>query len=383
MRLLVYIDYVFRREGEVVYAPRAFATFAAALRGHVERLVLVGRLDPSPGRSHYRLPDDVEFLPLPHYESAAGASGLAAALAGSLRTFARALRSVDAVWVLGPQGLAVPFALLTLAGRRHLVLGVRQDLPRYARSRHPGRRLVHLAADLLDGAFRTLARRAPTAAVGPELAERYGGGRAVLPVAVSLVRHRALEGDGPVRDWDGSELRLLSVGRLEEEKNPLLLADVLAHLRATDPRWKLVVCGEGPLEGALRGRLAHLGADNHAELRGYVPLHDGLEQLYREAHAFLHVSWTEGLPQVLYEACAARLPIVATAVGGVPRAVDGAALLVPPGDAGAAARQLERLAGDEDLRAGLVERGLALAREHTLEAETARLFRFMEGTAGG
>ena len=46
------------------------------------------------------------------------------------------------------------------------------------------------------------------------------------------------------------------------------------------------------------------------------------------------MSWTEGLPQVLFEAFAAGTPVVATAVGGVPEAVGDAALLIPPGDAG-------------------------------------------------
>lgn len=380
LSLLVYTDYVYRREGAAVYAPRAFALFAAALREHVDRLVVVGRLDPSPGASHYRLPGDVEFVPLPHYESAARAAGLGRVLGRSLRSFGRALRSVDAAWVLGPQGLAIPFALLTLAGRRHLVLGIRQDLPRYARSRHPDRRAVHVAADLFEGVFRLLARRVPITAVGPELAGRYAGGRAVLPLSVTLVRGRSLQVPIPDRDWDGPELRVLSVGRLEEEKNPLLLADILARLRAADRRWKLIVCGEGPLEGALRERLTQLGVDNAADLRGYVPLEAGLEDLYRSAHAFLHVSWTEGFPQVVYEACAARLPLVATAVGGIPGAVDGAAVLVPPGDPDAAAAAVLRLASDEELRAHLVNRGLSLAREHTLEAETERLFQFIAGT---
>src|SRR5262249_54859450 len=53
------------------------------------------------------------------------------------------------------------------------------------------------------------------------------------------------------------------------------------------------------------------------ELLGYVPLDDGLLDVYRTSHVFLHVSWTEGLPQVLFEASAAGTPVVATDTGGV------------------------------------------------------------------
>ena len=88
------------------------------------------------------------------------------------------------------------------------------------------------------------------------------------------------------------------------------------------------------MAGDVEARLRELGVAEHAELLGYVPIDGGLLELYRSSHAFLHVSWTEGLPQTLFEAFAAGLPVVATAVGGVPAAVGDAALLVEPGDAG-------------------------------------------------
>jgi glycosyltransferase involved in cell wall biosynthesis len=238
---------------------------------------------------------------------------------------------------------------------------------------------VHVAADLLDGAFRALGRFVPVVVVGPALAARYRGGAEVLALTVSLIPARELEDVPAERRWNGDELTAISVGRLEEEKNPLLLADVLAALRAKDPRWRLVVCGEGPLEGALRDRLAALGVAAAADLRGYLPLADGLRDAYREAHAFLHVSRTEGLPQVLFEAFAARLPVVATDVGSVAEAGGDAVLLVPAEDAEAPARRLAELAADPALRESLVEAGLERVRTHSLEAELERTSRFLRG----
>jgi glycosyltransferase involved in cell wall biosynthesis len=167
------------------------------------------------------------------------------------------------------------------------------------------------------------------------------------------------------------------VGRIEREKNPLLLADVLARLRERDPRWRLVVCGEGPMEAQLRERCEELGVAEHAELRGYVPIDGELPRLYRESHALLHVSWTEGVPQVLFEAFAAGLPVVATAVGGVAAASGDAALLVPPGEADPPADALARVGSDAELRRALVEAGAARVREHTTEAECRRVAEFL------
>jgi glycosyltransferase involved in cell wall biosynthesis len=117
--------------------------------------------------------------------------------------------------------------------------------------------------------------------------------------------------------------------------------------------------------------------EDAADVRGYVPIDGGLPELYRSSHAFLHVSWTEGLPQVLFEAFAAGLPVVATEVGGVAAAAGDAALLVPPGDAERPAAELARVGVDAELRARLVAAGLARVREHTLEAESRRVAEFL------
>jgi glycosyltransferase involved in cell wall biosynthesis len=69
--------------------------------------------------------------------------------------------------------------------------------------------------------------------------------------------------------------------------------------------------------------------------------------------------------------------VATTGVGGVRGAADGAALLVPPGDPDAAARALEALAADDQLRERLIEAGAARAREHSLEASSDRVARFL------
>ena len=374
LRLAVYSDHWYRRREDGLYADRALVLFLAGVARRIERLVLLGQLDPELPRAHYRVPDEVEFAALPPYPSLLNPRALPA-MARSLRRFWRVLDGVDAVWLLGPHPLCLAFAALARLRGRRVALGVRQDFPAYARSRHPGRRLVHLAADLLEGAYRLLARRCPTVVVGPAIARNYRRAARLLPISVSLVREADLAdpAEATARPWDDGPTAL-TVSRLETEKNPLLLGDVLRRL---DPRWRMVVCGEGPLEQALRDRLRELEVDGRAELRGYLPIDGGLMDLYRSCNAFLHVSWTEGVPQVLLEAFAAGVPVVATAVGGVPEATGDAALLVPPGDAAAAAEALARLDAEPELRKRLVERGLDRVRSRTLEAESARVAEFL------
>src|SRR5215210_4257819 len=186
MRVAMYSDFPYRRDGEGVSCDEAFVLFACALARSVERLVLVGRLDPGAGRGAYRVPPEIGFVPLPHYSTLKRPVAALRAGAGSLRRFDRALRDVDAVLLLGPHPLALGFAVLAVARGRRVVLGVRQDLPTYVRHRTPRRWDLRLAADVLDATWRLLARRLPVAVVGDDLARRYRRGRAVVPIVVSL-----------------------------------------------------------------------------------------------------------------------------------------------------------------------------------------------------
>lgn len=382
MRLAVYCDFSYRNNDGRLSGELPFALFLDALAPQFEQLKLVGRLDPRPGDFPYVL-NDVTFAPLPYYSSGADPRALLRSAPRAIARFWRALGDVDAAWVLGPTPFALLFALLTLLRRRRLILGMRQDLPRLFAARYPDRRLVRWAAQALEAGFRLLAVRCPLVVVGPELARRHRRAAHVHMLIVSLLHEREImSADQDTRRYDEDEVRILSVGRLDPEKNSLLLADVLAGALSHDSRWHLDVCGDGPLTGALEERLQQLGVADRATLHGHVPTDGGLLDFYRKAHVLLHVSLSEGLPQVLLEAFATRLPVVATAVGGIPAFARDRALLIPPADGAAAVQAIERVASDDRLRADLVQIGAETARLHSLHAECVRLARFITRAEG-
>ena len=388
-RLGVYTDDVYLLveddSGARISSDRSFLLFAHEVGEHFDEFVVFGRGARAEEDADYVLPAGIRLVSLPHYQNLrrllqVGKSGVRTGQA-----MWRGLDSVDTVWVFGPH----PFGFLLIAlarvrGKR-VALGVRQDTFRYHKQRLQGRRWLPVlgAVWLADGFHRLLARRLPTTVVGTTLAEQYGLGRpTVLPITVSLVPARELADEAVVRDLSG-KIRLLTIGRIDVEKNPLLVVDVLAELERRHPdRFTLTWIGRGPLEEEVRARAASLGVTDRLTLRGYVPFGPELLNLYRDADLFFHVSWTEGVPQVLVEALACGTPIVATAVGGVPTALDHgkAGLLVPPGDAVALADAIEHLIDDPELRRRLVAHGLDLVRGLTLEAEGARVAKFVEGT---
>ncbi len=379
LRLGVYCDYSYRVIDGAVSAELPFSIFVEQLAGHCDRLVVFGRIDPT-GSVPFPFPVvAARLVGLPFYSSGADLAAVLRAVPTTIRRFWRGLDDLDTIWVLGPNPpQALLFALLGLLRRRRVVLGVRQNLPELIRFRRPGQRGVIAAARLLEAAWRGLGRVAPVIVVGADLARRYRDSRAVLDVYVSLLRDADLvAGDGIERSYDGETLTMLSVGRLDPEKNPLLMADILALAVAGDSRWRLAVCGDGTLRDELAARARELGVADHLVLHGYVPIDDGLWEYYREAHVLLHVSLTEGVPQVILEAFAARLPVAATDVGGVAELVTGRGLVSPPSDAAASVAALARIVSDTELRERLVAAAHAAAADHTLEAECSRVAGFL------
>lgn len=375
MRLAVHTDQAYRRDAAGdLWTGRAFTIFLGQLAGHVEQVTVLGRLERERARWHHRVPPSLGFCPLPPNGGPTRPLSMLVGAILSLRRFWRALDTADVVWLMGPNLLTPPFAALARMRGRRVVLGVRQDLPSYLSSRHPSRRAPVVAGRVLEAIFRALARRLPIVTVGPSLSARYAASPDLLEVFISLIGSEDVLEHPPPGRPAGTVRRLLSVTRLDAEKNPLLLADVLQRL---GPGWRLVVCGDGPLRRAVEQRLAELGVADRAELLGYVPAGGALRAHYREADAFLHVSWTEGLPQVLFEAFAAGLPTVATAVGGVAEGAGDAAVLIEPGDADAAAAALVALFDDEERRVALGHAALRRARAHTLEQEASRVAEFL------
>jgi glycosyltransferase involved in cell wall biosynthesis len=383
VRLGVHLDYVFRSEGGVFSTDRAFILFVTGLAERLEEMVLFGRLDPEPGSSHYVLPGEVRFVGLPHYPRLTSVGPLVRSIRKAVSRFDEEVRSLDAVWLFGPHPVALFFAWRARRRRVPVVLGIRQQYPKYIRHRLPSRwwSWALAAAWGLELAFRFLARRRPTVVLGEDLARTYGGGEApVLPTGFSLVRSADVVSldEALARSWDG-ELKLLSVGRLDPEKNPLLLAETMAALGGRRSRWRLRMVGSGPLREALVAALDSLDLAGVVELLDYVPSGPALWSVYRSSNAFVHVSLTEGLPLVLFEAQAAGLPVVATDVGGVRAALGEGerGLLVRPRSVGDLVAALERLERDEGLRRALIERSIAHVRDETMDAQLERIYEFL------
>lgn len=165
--------------------------------------------------------------------------------------------------------------------------------------------------------------------------------------------------------------RVLFAARLIRGKGGDVLLDALARVRCA---WRLDVVGDGPERAALEAQAQRLGLTGRITWHGLAAPH---EMAGHCAGADLAVvaSRQEGLGLTALEPMACGVPVVATAVGGLPEVAihEDSALLVPPDDAAAMASAIERLLTDRALRLRLIEGGHRVAAANTQARSVARL----------
>jgi glycosyltransferase involved in cell wall biosynthesis len=224
------------------------------------------------------------------------------------------------------------------------------------------RRVVRTAAvvlgttsDLVDRARRTGARDARLAAV-------------TLPGLRRPVEQEEADRLRPkVRAELGAMGRplLIAVGSLDQQRGYDVLLDAARAWCRLDPVPLLVIAGEGPLRTVLQRRIE----DEELPARLIGRREDVTELLAAADLALLSSSW-ESRSVLAQEALHARVPLVATAVGGIPDLVGDAAELVPYGDATALAGTVLRLLGDPERCEELREKGARQAASWPTEDET-------------
>jgi glycosyltransferase involved in cell wall biosynthesis len=259
---------------------------------------------------------------------------------------ARAARRADVLYASATLGAA---ALASLLARRPLVVKLTSD-PAYERARRYGlfagdsvafqtasTRGVRLLKSLRNATLRRARTIVVPSAFLAEIAGRWELDASRLTVLTNPAP--------PPRDVEPEPLpagTFVFVGRLTEAKD---LPTAFAAVELV-PNARLVVVGDGPD----RAELERLAGDR-IELRGSLPRDEALRVVAGATAALLSSAW-ENLPHSAVEALSVGVPVVATAVGGVPEVVhDGQnGLLVPPGDPEALAAAMRRVLEEPGLR---------------------------------
>jgi glycosyltransferase involved in cell wall biosynthesis len=198
-----------------------------------------------------------------------------------------------------------------------------------------------------------------------EVFARHGMQARIVPNIVDLQRFRPAERPHEQALPDASP-RILVARNLEALYDNATALRAFARVLAQRPDAQLVIAGTGPEEAALRGLADELGIAARVEFTGRLD-RDAMAARLRGSSVSLNPSRVDNMPNSVLEALASGVPVVSTAVGGVPYVVaDGqTALLVPPGDAPAMAAALLRVLGDGALAERLRRAGLREVQRYT------------------
>lgn len=301
-------------------------------------------------RDYDYLGTGAHFVPVPRRSDPLAIGALRAACADADVVHAHGVHAaVRAALALGAQP-GVPL-VVTWHTRTHAE-GARAQLLRLMERRAVRAAAVVLAtsSELVDRARRRGARDA-----------RLG------PVSVPAPRRGADVPDGKARAELGAMDRplLIAVGALEPHRGYGTLLDASRLWRDHDPAPLVAVAGEGRQRGILQRRI-----DAEALPVRLLGRRDDVTPLLAGADVALLTSRWEARAPLAQEALRLGVPLVATAVGGVPELVGDAAVLVPYGDAEALADAVTSLLADPARRARLAAAGQAQARTWPTEDET-------------
>jgi glycosyltransferase involved in cell wall biosynthesis len=168
---------------------------------------------------------------------------------------------------------------------------------------------------------------------------------------------------------------VLFVGELRQLKGVDVLLAALARLRSARPVSALIV-GAGPDAAAFRGQASSLGLDECVRFADAMPAREA----FRLGRMLVVPSRAESLPYIVLEGAAARLPVVATDVGGVPEIVSETDTgLVPPGDAAALAAAMDDILRDPQAAARRADRlAAAVASRFSVDVMTGGVLAFYE-----
>jgi glycosyltransferase involved in cell wall biosynthesis len=193
----------------------------------------------------------------------------------------------------------------------------------------------------------------------------------------SVCAERFIDVDGGYRDQlelmfsDRPETIVGAAGRLSPEKGFKHFVDAAALLAHEHEDARFVLFGEGPLRPALEGQIEERGLRGRFHLAGFRA---DLDKFYPHLDLLVLPSFTEGLPNVVLEAFAAGVPVVATAVGGTPEAVQEGVngYLVQPGDATALAKRIADMLSNPAGRREMGVRGQKDVRQSFSFAQQGR-----------
>jgi glycosyltransferase involved in cell wall biosynthesis len=376
--LMIFDDQVFHFNGREYSSDEAHILFMIGMKKYFNNLTFCSRLLPGINSANYRIPEQIKICPLPYYKDVLELFIKSVIYMTQIwRIIRNNINRWDILWLCWPHPVSLLILIMVkIQSYQSIpVLIVRQNLNKLVRLRYRGIKKLFaiIVINVLEWQLKLWDNETHIFTVGDEMYQKFCKSYR----HVQLIRLPPLsKRDIPVINTSENKktmlpISLLYVGRLEPEKGLPYLIQSISLLKKDNKHVHLKIIGSGPEEKELRTLTKKLDVKNEVTFYGYVKFGEPLFSYYTRADCLVLPSLSEGFPNVIMEAMAFNVAIIATKVGGIPEIIKHKrnGLLVQPGSAEAFAEAIIELIDNPELADSMRKSAKIDALSYTMEVQ--------------
>ena len=330
---------------------------------HIDILAPVQLTTNRKGRNILDMPQGIKIINLPYYEGALGVTRVLHKLIPA--TIFKSLQSKkqwDVAGCIMPTAAGLAFDIASMGiPKFFLVRGNKTKTLKVLNSTRHTNRWILFAGNLIEKYMKRRINSGVHAFVlGQELYDIFKNQNNSVHIWKGLLPDNLLtQYHDPKPVTEENLFNILFIGRLTPEKGIYDLVDIVHLVHGKEKQIFVHVVGEGPLKENLEHKVNDLNLDHVIKFLGALAHPDPLFKEFDWADAFLLPSYTEGIPRVIAEAMSRGVPVVASAVGGIPQIIENEVdgFLVPAGDVDGFAEKLLMLKNNGSMRDKMAQKG--------------------------
>lgn len=373
--------YYKNRTGEV-YASDIFITFFQKLNLNKE-ITALGRLAKQEFSPKYQLKQDIHFVSISYYKSLRSLIiTLPFYILRNGRRIILFVQRIDLLFVSASGPISVLLLWLMKIKRKKVLLFIRQDMRELINAKYHGSFIPKLIANWIESSIEKIVKKNSDVVIftfGDDIFGRYSKiSDFVIPVADSRFENSEIISPIELFPKKESSKNLLYVGRLAKGKGLEFLIETLHELPVKS--FGLSIIGDGNIKNDLISLAKKLNLIERVVFKGYIPFGEELLKEYSSNDVLILPSFSEGLPQVVLEAMARGVIVVATRVGGLSKLIkDGEnGFLFEPGDKEGLLKIIREIQTNELPLLAIRKNGIDTAKKFSFEKQAAKIYKALE-----
>lgn len=380
---MIFDDQIFYLNGGEYSSNEAHILFMIGMRRFFPNLVFCSRLSPTPDSGCYLIPGEIEICTLPYYKNIFDLYAKSIILLPQIwRKVKSNIHAWDIICLSWPNPVSMLIIIMVKIKfpKKLIMLLVRQNLKKLVKLRYHGIKkiIAVFMVELLESLLKLFGKTSIIFPLSKEVYQKFIGSFK----NVHLIRLPPLSNNNinklKLRDVlkPNDTLQLLYVGRLESEKGLPYLFQSLIILKKQYIKFHLNLVGTGQDEKELQKLAAEYHLNKEISFHGYIKYGESLFSFYKNSDLFILPSLSEGSPNVLMEAMAFGVPIIATNVGGIPEIIhhNQNGLLVEAGSAKALAEAISDLTSNSLLINSFRKQYKIDSQSYTMEAYQEKMY---------